>query len=51
MAKVYGRLRGQKTKRVLLAIVPMEDALRIKQEGVYRTFRGDYKEIKIKEVI
>lgn len=50
MAKVYGRLTGSKTKRVLLATVTLEDAQRIKHEGIYRTFRGDYREIKIKVI-
>lgn len=50
MAKIYGRLEGSKTKRVLLATVTIEDAQRIKREGVYRTFRGDYREIKVKPI-
>ena len=50
MAKVYGRLEGSKKKRVLLCTVILEDAERIKKEGIYRTFRGDYREIKIKPI-
>ncbi len=48
MAKVYGRLASSKSKKVYLGTFTIAEATRIFHEGIYRTWKGDYKEISMK---
>ena len=50
MFKVYGRLTCRRGRRAYLGTVFKEDAERIKAEGVYRTYRGDYKDLIFKAI-
>lgn len=49
MIRVYDRLNGN-GRPVYLETVFIDDALRLANDGVYRTFKGDYTDLTFKVV-
>ena len=47
MVKVFGKLNN-KGRLVYLETVFVDDAIRLAADGVYRTFKGDYKSLVFK---